>query len=146
MKLKSALECSNEDGMYNIAKMKQEHQEELNGAKERARMEHQQEKTKIINEYEVKLSNQDKCQTRQIAEMKKEHQKVYNDKVRSMTEEIEEIQAKHVRDMREVAVKNKQNIEDRDKRYESIRVAIESEKRTEEKLHEKTKIEAIKEK
>ena len=86
MKLKSALECSNEDGMYNIAKMKQEHQEELNSVKERARMEHQQEKTKIINEYETKLSNQDKCQTRQIAEMKKEHQKVYNDKVRSMTE------------------------------------------------------------
>ena len=48
--------------------------------------------------------------------------------------------------MREVAVKNKQNIQDRDKRYESIRVAIESEKRTEEKLHEKTKMEAIKEK
>ena len=45
-----------------------------------------------------------------------------------------------------MAVKNKQIIEDRDKRYESIRVAIESEKKTEEKLHEKTKMEAIKEK
>jgi len=97
MKLKAALECSNEDGMYSIAKMKQEHQEELNGVKERSRMESQQEKTKIINDYESKLASQEKGQLRQIAEMKKEHQKVYNDKVRGMAEEIEEIKSKNVR-------------------------------------------------
>lgn len=83
--------------MYNVAKMKQEHQEELNGVKERSRMESQQEKTKIINDYETKLSSQEKCQIRQIAEMKKEHQKVYNEKVRGMSEDIEEIKAKHIR-------------------------------------------------
>ena len=61
--MKSALECSNEDGTYNIARMKQEHQEELNGLRERSRLELQQEKTKIINEYEVKISSQEKLQT-----------------------------------------------------------------------------------
>ena len=145
-KLKSALECSNEDGLYSIAKMKQEHQEEINGLRQRMKMESQQEKTKIINEYEVKLSNQEKLHTRQVAEMKKEHQKVYNDKVRSMEEEIEDVKNRHVREVKETAVKHKQTIEERDKRYESIRVAIESEKKTEERLHQKTKIEAMKEK
>lgn len=72
------------------------------------------------------MGNQEKLHTRQIAELKKEHQKVYNDKVRSMEEEIEDIKARHVREVKETAVKNKQNIEERDKRYESIRVAIES--------------------
>ena len=43
-----------------------------------------------------------------------------------MEEEIEDIKARHVREVKETAVKNKQNIEERDKRYESIRVAIES--------------------
>jgi len=87
--LKSALECSNEDGTYNIARMKQEHQEELNGLRERSRLELQQEKTKIINEYEVKISSQEKLQTRQVAELKRDHHKLYNDKVRSMEEDIE---------------------------------------------------------
>ena len=118
-----------------MAKMKQEHQEEVNGIKERSRLELQQEKTKIINEYQVKLSSQEKLQTRQVAEMKRDHQKVFNDKVRSMEEEIEQINAKHLRETRETAVKHKQAIEEREKRFESTRVAIESEKKTEEKLH-----------
>jgi len=43
-------------------------------------------------------------------------------------------------------LKNKQTLEEREKRFESTRVAIESERKTEEKLHEKTKMEAMKEK
>ena len=92
------------------------------------------------------MSNQERLFTRQVAELKKDHQKVYNDKVRSIEEEIEDIKNRHVREVQETAIKHKQTIEERDKRYESIRVAIESEKKTEEKLHEKTKMEAIKEK
>ena len=43
-------------------------------------------------------------------------------------------------------MKHKLTLEEREKRYESTRVAIESEKRTEEKLHEKTKEQAAKQK
>ena len=63
-----------------------------------------------------------------------------------MEEDIEQLNVKHVRETREVALKHKQSLEDREKRFESTRVAIESEKRTEEKLHEKTKVEAMKDK
>lgn len=73
-------------------------------------MESQQEKTKIINDYEIKLSNLEKLHTRQIAEMKKEHQKAYNDKVRSMEEEIDDIKSRHSREVKETAMKNKQTI------------------------------------
>lgn len=68
----------------------------------------------------------EKLQIRQIAELKKEHQKVYNEKVSAMEEDIQQMKTIHSREVKEAAVKNKQILEERDKRYESIRVAIES--------------------
>ena len=63
-----------------------------------------------------------------------------------MTEEIQDIKNRNAREAKETAMKHKQILEERDKRYESIRFAIESERKTEEKLHEKTKMEAMREK
>ena len=49
----------------------------------------QQEKTALINDYESKISSMEKLQIRQIAEMKKEHQKIYNEAVKSMEDKIQ---------------------------------------------------------
>lgn len=43
-------------------------------------------------------------------------------------------------------MKHRAILEDKERRHESVRVALESERKTEEKLHEKTKLEASKEK
>mgnify|MGYP000162118095 CR=1 FL=1 len=58
--------------------------------------------------------------------MKKEHQKMYNDKVRTMEENIEELKSRAVKEAREIAFRNKSALEEKDKRYESMRVALES--------------------
>ena len=81
-----------------------------------------------------------------MAELKKEHQKAFNDKVRTLQGEIQELKVAAARETKDVAIKNKQALEDKERRHESIRVAIESEKKTEEKLHEKTKLDSSKQK
>ena len=49
-------------------------------------MELEQEKATLINQYETKINNMEKLHTRQIAEVKKEHQKIFSEKVKGMEE------------------------------------------------------------
>ena len=42
--------------------------------------------------------------------------------------------------MRKVLLKSKETVENKEKQFESVYTALQSEKKTEEKLHEKTKL------
>ena len=44
--------------------------------------------------------------------------------------------------MKKVQLKHKETLEQKEKHFESVYIALKSEKKTEEKLHEQTKIEA----
>lgn len=44
--------------------------------------------------------------------------------------------------MRKQALKSKETLDSKEKQFESIYTALQSEKKTEEKLHEKTKVES----
>ena len=67
--------------------------------------------------------------------MKKEHARKFNERVKEMEDQIDDMKRTHQRENKELGLKHKQILEDKDKRNESLRVALESERKTEEKLH-----------
>lgn len=48
----------------------------------------------------------------------------------SLEEQIAQLTARHAQDLKELSLKHKKIIEEKEKKYESIRVAVESAKRT----------------
>lgn len=54
-KLKSSLESTTEDGAYTLSKTKEKYEEEINLLKERSKLELEQEKAKLVNDYGAQL-------------------------------------------------------------------------------------------
>jgi hypothetical protein len=49
------LESTTEDGAYTLSKTKEKYEEEINLLKERSKMELEQEKAKLVNDYGAQL-------------------------------------------------------------------------------------------
>lgn len=81
-----------------------------------------------------------------MAELTKKWSAKVEERTREDDEKMKIVMNRHKEENKEMSLRYKKQIDEREKRYESTRVALESEKQTEEKLHQKTKFDAAKEK
>jgi hypothetical protein len=145
-KLRNSLEFAQEDSTFARQKLIAQHETDFKAALHKAQMELDQETSKLHDQYRAKLDSMDKVHKREVTELQRTGQHKLAEKEHEYKESLTKLEERHAEEMREAGLRHKSVIEEKERRYESTYLALQSEKKTEEKLHEKTKLENSKEK